>query len=54
VGPTLQFAVAIVLFGESIQLAKLVSFILCWIAIGIYVVDSVLRRSSPAVADEPE
>lgn len=54
VGPSLQFIIAIVLFGENIQSTKLVSFILCWIAIGIYVMDSVLRRSSPAVADEPE
>jgi chloramphenicol-sensitive protein RarD len=54
VGPSLQFAIAIVVFGERIQPAKLVSFILCWIAIGIYVMDSVLRRSSPDVADEPE
>lgn len=54
VGPSLQFIIAIALFGERIQPAKLVSFILCWIAIGIYVMDSVLRRSSPAVADEPE
>ena len=54
VGPTLQFAVALVLFGEHIERAKLVSFILCWIAIGIYVLDSVLHRNSLAVADEPE
>ena len=54
VGPSLQFAVATVLFGEHIAKAKMVSFFLCWIAIGIYVFDSVLHRSSPAVADEPD
>ena len=54
VGPSLQFAIAVTLFGEHIESAKLTSFVLCWIAIGIYVIDSVLRRSSQVVADEPE
>jgi chloramphenicol-sensitive protein RarD len=54
VGPSLQFAVAIMLFGEHLEQAKMVSFILCWVGIGIYVLDSVLHRSSLAVADEPE
>jgi chloramphenicol-sensitive protein RarD len=54
VGPSLQFLVATVAFGEHIDRAKMISFILCWIAIGIYIFDSVLRRSSPIVADEPE
>ena len=54
VGPSLQFAVATMLFGEHIEREKMVSFALCWIAIGIYVLDSVLRQSSQVVADEPE
>jgi len=54
VGPSLQFTIAVTLFGEHIESAKLLSFVLCWIAIGIYVMDSVLRRSSQVVADEPE
>ncbi len=54
VGPTLQFLVAICLFREEMDHAKLVSFALCWAAIAVYVVDSALLRRPVAVADEPE
>jgi chloramphenicol-sensitive protein RarD len=53
VGPTLQFLVAVVLFGEPLDRSKLGSFALCWLAIAIYVADSVRRRTPPPVADEP-
>jgi len=54
VGPTLQFLVAIVLFREPLDPAKLGSFALCWIGIAVYVADSLLRHSPQEVADEPE
>ena len=54
VGPTLQFLVATCVFREPLNSAKLVSFALCWTAIGIYVVDSVLTSKPLSVADEPE
>jgi chloramphenicol-sensitive protein RarD len=54
VGPTLQFLVAVVLFHEALDRSKLGSFALCWLAIAIYVADSVVRRVPPPVADEPE
>lgn len=54
VGPTLQFLVAVCLFREEMDRAKLVSFALCWAAIAVYVVDSALLRRPVAVADEPE
>ncbi len=54
VGPTLQFVVALVVFREVLDHAKLVSFGLTWIAIGVYVADSILTRHPPEVADEPE
>ena len=54
VGPTLQFLVALVAFRESLDHAKLVSFGLCWLAIGVYVADSILNRQPQLVADEPE
>jgi chloramphenicol-sensitive protein RarD len=54
VGPTLQFLVAVVLFGEPLDRAKLGSFGLCWLAIAIYVADSVRQRTPPPVADEPD
>ncbi len=54
VGPTLQFLVALVAFREPLDRVKLTSFILCWIAIAIYVADSVFSHQPQAVADEPE
>ena len=54
VGPTLQFVVAVCLFHEPLDRAKLGSFALCWLAIVIYVADSVLNRRVQTVADEPE
>jgi chloramphenicol-sensitive protein RarD len=53
-GPTLQFLVALCLFGEPLDHAKLGSFVLCWLAIAIYVADSLLNRQPQPVADEPE
>jgi len=54
IGPTLQFLVAIALLHETLDPAKLGSFILCWIGIAVYVADSVFRHSPPSIADEPE
>jgi chloramphenicol-sensitive protein RarD len=55
IGPTLQFLLAICVFHETLNQTRLLSFALCWLAIAIYVVDSVLnRRPAPAVAAEPE
>lgn len=54
VGPTLQFLVAVCLFHEPLNRAKLGSFILCWLAIVLYVADSLLNQRVQLVADEPE
>jgi chloramphenicol-sensitive protein RarD len=53
VGPTLQFLVALILFHEPLDRAKLASFTLCWLAIGVYAADSILTRQ-PQVCEEPE
>lgn len=53
-GPTLQFLVAVILFHEPLNPAKLASFALCWLAIAVYVVDSIMSRQPQVVADEPE
>ena len=53
-GPTLQFFVALCLFSEPLDRAKLASFGLCWLAIAVYVADSLFTRHPPTVADEPE
>jgi chloramphenicol-sensitive protein RarD len=54
VGPTLQFLVAVCLFREPLDHEKLASFAFCWIAIGIYIADSLLNQRAQPVADEPE
>jgi chloramphenicol-sensitive protein RarD len=54
VGPTLQFLVAVCLFREPLDHAKLGSFAICWLAIAVYVADSLLNRRFQPVADEPE
>jgi len=54
VGPSLQFLVAVCLFAEPVDHAKLSSFALCWLAIAVYVVDSLVNRQAQNVADGPE
>jgi len=53
VGPTLQFLVALVVFHEPLDQAKLISFALCWLAIAVYAADSILTRQ-PQVCEEPD
>jgi chloramphenicol-sensitive protein RarD len=53
VGPTLQFLIALVVFHEVLDQAKLASFALCWLAIGVYAADSILTRQ-PQVCEEPD
>ena len=55
IGPTLQFLVAICLLHEPLDHTRLGSFALCWLAIAVYLADSILNRRPPQpVADEPE
>jgi len=54
VGPTLQFLVAILVFREPLDHAKLVSFGLCWAGIGVYVADSLRAHTAQPIADRPE
>lgn len=54
VGPTMQFGLAVLAFGEQLDWVRLASFGLCWIAIGIYVIDSVVNRRTMPVDDRPE
>jgi chloramphenicol-sensitive protein RarD len=54
IGPTLQFGVAVLLFNEALDTMKLGSFVLCWVAIGIYVADSLWGHRTMGVADRPE
>ena len=54
VGPTGQFIVALLIFHEPLDHSKLLSFRLCWLAIAVYVADSVLSHQAQPIADEPE
>jgi chloramphenicol-sensitive protein RarD len=54
IGPTLQFLVAVLVFHEPLDRAKLGSFALCWLGIAVYTIDSLMTRHPQAVADEPE
>jgi chloramphenicol-sensitive protein RarD len=54
IGPTLQFLVALFLFHEPLDRGKLGSFALCWLAIVVYVADSLLSHRPQSIADEPE
>jgi chloramphenicol-sensitive protein RarD len=53
IGPTLQFLVALVVFHEALDQARLASFALCWLAIAVYAADSILTRQ-PQLCEEPE
>jgi chloramphenicol-sensitive protein RarD len=53
VNPSLQFLVAIAFFREPLDRTKLGSFLLCWLAIAVYVTDSALRHYAPPVVEEP-
>jgi len=54
IGPSLQFLVAVTVFHEPLDRARLVSFGICWLAIVVYVADSIRARRPQLVADEPE
>src|SRR5262249_26567703 len=54
IGPSLQFLVALCLFREPLDRVKLVSFVLCWLAICVYITDSLLNQRPQPIADEPE
>lgn len=44
--PTLQFLVAIFLFGESLNTTRLVSFALIWLSIAVFTADGLRQRRS--------
>lgn len=46
IGPSVAFLVAIFLYGETVTPTKLLTFILIWIALGIYSYDSIKSRTS--------
>lgn len=51
IGPSIQFLVAIALFGEELNGARLLSFALIWLSLAIYTTDSVVRRRAARLAE---
>ena len=51
--PTIQFLLGIWLFHEPFGGARLVGFVLIWVALALYSLDSWQRRSPPVVVAEP-
>jgi chloramphenicol-sensitive protein RarD len=49
--PTIAFLLAILLFGEQLNLVRLLSFGLIWLSLCVYTMDSVLRRRPPPVVE---
>ena len=47
IAPSLQFAIAVQVFGEPLQRVQLVAFGLIWVGLGIYSVDALRRRPAP-------
>ena len=54
IGPTLQFLVAVWLYREPLDRTRLTGFAICWVAIAVYVLDSLVSRCPPEIAGEPE
>jgi chloramphenicol-sensitive protein RarD len=48
IAPTVQFILAVALYGERFTTAHAIAFGAIWVAIGIYVV-SMLRQGSPTI-----
>lgn len=51
IGPTIQFLLAIALFGEHLNGTRLLSFGLIWLSLAIYTGDSVVRRRAARLAE---
>lgn len=51
IAPSIAFILAITVFGEHLNLLRLVSFALIWASLAVYTADSLMRRR--AVAQEP-
>ncbi len=46
-GPTIQFFIGWKIYGEPLTTARLISFALIWLAVGVFAVDALQRRDRP-------
>lgn len=51
ISPSIQFVLALVLFGEHLNQTRLISFGLIWLSLIIYTTDSIVRRRRAIVAE---
>lgn len=51
ISPSLQFLTAVLVFGEPFGRDRVVAFILIWVALGLFILDSLQRRRSAARAE---
>lgn len=51
--PTLQFLLAVLVYGEPFDRSRAAAFVLIWIALGIYTVDARRAWKASAVTQEP-
>ena len=48
IGPTIQFFIGWLMYGEAMSTARLCSFALIWLAVGIYAIDALGKSRRPA------
>ncbi len=53
ISPSIQFVLALVLFGEHLNATRLISFALIWLSLIIFTGDSVVRRRRAAPVADP-
>jgi chloramphenicol-sensitive protein RarD len=54
IAPSLQFAEAVLLFGEPVHAVHIITFVLIWIGCALYAFDAIRAVRAPAAAPAPE
>jgi chloramphenicol-sensitive protein RarD len=54
IAPSLQFAEAVLLFGEPVHAVHIITFVLIWIGCALYAFDAIRAVRAPAPAPAPE
>lgn len=53
ISPSIQFALAVTVFGEHLNSLRLLSFALIWVSLAIFTMDSIRRHRAPVPAPQP-
>lgn len=54
VNPTLQLLLGVLVFEEALTRGQIVSFVLIWLGIAVYLLDGILRRRPLAIEQPPQ